>query len=149
MSSRSRDPKIGIISSLDLFRSCNRHQLQVVSALCDRLELSAGAVLARQAERTLQCIVIVSGSASAAIDGEPVGTVVLGSLLGHRSILYREPSVATVTTTSTTQILVFPLREFLTLAVGDPTIAPAVGERAQSPDPLLHPAVGDQVLALT
>ena len=137
-----RNPKTDLISSLDIFRSCGRRQLRVISSLCESLELPRGAILCRQGSHTPQCIVIVAGSASAAMDGETMGTVVPGSLLGHRSILYREPVPATVTTTTPTDVLAFSARDFLTLTVGNPALAPAVRELAVAADPLVHLVVG-------
>jgi CRP-like cAMP-binding protein len=142
----SRDPKVDLLSRLELFQSCNRRQLREVSGLCDNWEFPEGTVLARQGRQTRQCFVIVAGVASAAIDGHVIGTVVTGTFVGHRTVLHHEPINATVTTISAVQVLLFPAREFLSLAVGDPVIATTFREQIQLPDPLVHPAIGGKVL---
>jgi CRP-like cAMP-binding protein len=138
--------KIEQISNLDLFRSCNRRQVRVINGLCDSLEVARGRILCSQGSPTRQALVIIAGTASAAVDGEFIGTVVPGSLLGHRTVLYREPARATVTTTTRAQLLVFSARDFLALAIGDPALAPSVRKQTEAADPLLHPAVGNRQL---
>jgi CRP-like cAMP-binding protein len=140
--------KSKLISDLDVFRSCTTRQLREIAGLCDCLEVPAGTVLCREGSRARQCMVIAIGSASAAIGAETIGTVVLGSIFGHRTIIYGESAAATITTLSAARLLAFSTRDFLTLAIGNPKLAPGIQKHIHAPDPLLHPRPVGTVVAI-
>ena len=147
MSSPPKTSKITLLSGLELFRACTGQQLEEIASLCDTLQLPAGALLCSQGSRARQCLVIVAGSALASVDGETVGSVVRGTLIGHRTILHAEPSAMTLKARSVTDVVVFSRRDFLTLAIGNPSLVPQIEERILAPDPVAHPAAGRLVTA--
>ena len=84
-----------------------------------------GAALTTQGDEGAEFFVIVTGDASAAVDGNEVGTIGPGGFFGEMALIDGGERVATVTATSPMQLLVLDRHDFnemLELAM--PQIAP-------------------------
>ena len=89
-----------------------------------------GDALTRQGDEGSEFFVIVDGDASAAVDGDEVGTIGPGGFFGEMALIDGGERVATVTATSPMQLLVLDRHDFnemLELAM--PQIAPEAPRR--------------------
>ena len=84
-----------------------------------------GDELTRQGEEGVEFFVIVEGDASAAVDGDEVGTIGPGGFFGEMALIDGGERVATVTATSPLKLLVLGRHDFNEmLEVAMPQIAP-------------------------
>jgi len=119
------DERVQLLRGIWLFSSCTDDELERIAALARPLEVDLGAELTRQGEPGLEFYVIVSGDASATVDGDEVGTIGAGGFFGEMALIDGGERTATVTATSPMQLLVLGRHDFnemLELAM--PQVAP-------------------------
>jgi CRP-like cAMP-binding protein len=119
---RDRNHKIDILSQLSLFGACTRGELAELAQMFDEIERTAGTVLVREGDPGKEFYVIVSGVATATIDGRIVSTLGLGSFFGEMSLLEHAPRSATVTAETDVELLVADARSFTALVDSAPSV---------------------------
>jgi trk system potassium uptake protein TrkA len=119
------DERIQLLRGIWLFSTCDDEELARIAAVAEPREEEAGATLTTQGDEGSEFFVIVTGDASAAVDGNEVGTIGPGGFFGEMALIDGGERVATVTATSPMQLLVLDRHDFnemLELAM--PQIAP-------------------------
>jgi CRP-like cAMP-binding protein len=119
------DERIQLLQGIWLFSTCDDDELARIAAVAQPREAEMGEALTTQGDEGLEFFVIVSGDASAAVDGKEVGTIGPGGFFGEMALIDGGERVATVTATSPMQLLVLDRHDFnemLELAM--PQIAP-------------------------
>jgi trk system potassium uptake protein TrkA len=119
------DERIQLLRGIWLFSTCDDDELARIAAVARPREAAAGTELTVQGDEGTEFFVIVTGDASAAVDGAEVGTIGPGGFFGEMALIDGGERVATVTATSAMQLLVLDRHDFnemLELAM--PQIAP-------------------------
>ena len=107
-----QDPTIDHLAAIPLFASCSKKELQHLRSLCDEIDIAPGKVLTKQGSVGYECFVIVSGTASVAIDDQVVTSLGAGAYFGELALLDKQPRSATVTAVSPMTVLVMGPRQF-------------------------------------
>ena len=133
------DERVRLLRGIWLFSTCTDDELGRIAALAHPQEAEVGAELTRQGEEGLEFFVIVDGDASAAVDGDEVGTIGPGGFFGEMALIDGGDRVATVTATSPLKLLVLSRHDFNEmLEFAMPQIAPkllaVVGARMRAID---------------
>jgi trk system potassium uptake protein TrkA len=119
------DERIQLLRNIWLFSTCDDEELSRIAAVAEPREAALGAELTTQGEEGREFFVIVSGDASAAVDGEEVGTIGPGGFFGEMALIDGGERVATVTATAPMKLLVLDRDDFNEmLEVAMPQIAP-------------------------
>ncbi len=133
------DARVQLLRGIWLFSTCDDHELERIAAVAEPREAATGDALTTQGDEGTEFFVIVTGDASAAVDGSEVGTIGPGGFFGEMALIDGGERVATVTATSPMQLLVLDRHDFnemLELAM--PQIAPkllaVVGARMRAID---------------
>jgi trk system potassium uptake protein TrkA len=119
------DERIQLLRGIWLFSTCDDDELARIAAVAKPREAEVGAELTVQGDEGTEFFVIVTGDASAAVDGSEVGTIGPGGFFGEMALIDGGERVATVSATSPMQLLVLDRHDFnemLELAM--PQIAP-------------------------
>ena len=119
------DERIQLLRGIWLFSTCDDDELARIAAVAKPREADVGIDLTTQGDEGTEFFVIVTGDASAAVDGSEVGTIGPGGFFGEMALIDGGERVATVTATSPMQLLVLDRHDFnemLELAM--PQIAP-------------------------
>jgi CRP-like cAMP-binding protein len=119
------DERIQLLRGIWLFSTCDDDELARIAAVAKPREADVGSDLTTQGDEGTEFFVIVTGDASAAVDGSEVGTIGPGGFFGEMALIDGGERVATVTATSPMQLLVLDRHDFnemLELAM--PQIAP-------------------------
>ncbi len=119
------DERIQLLRGIWLFSTCDDEELARIAAVAQPREEEVGTALTVQGDEGAEFFVIVTGDASAAVDGDEVGTIGPGGFFGEMALIDGGERVATVTATSPMQLLVLDRHDFnemLELAM--PQIAP-------------------------
>jgi CRP-like cAMP-binding protein len=133
------DERIHLLRGIWLFSTCTDDELGRIAALARPQEAAVGEELTRQGEEGLEFFVIVDGDASAAVDGDEVGTIGPGGFFGEMALIDRGDRVATVTATTPLKLLVLGRHDFnQMLEFAMPQVAPkllaVVGARMRTID---------------
>jgi CRP/FNR family transcriptional regulator, cyclic AMP receptor protein len=138
------DERVRLLRGIWLFSTCTDDELGRIAALAHPQEAKVGAELTRQGEEGLEFFVIVDGDASAAVDGDEVGTIGPGGFFGEMALLDGGPRVATVTASSDMRVLVLSRQEFASLLTRVPSVSrrmlAAIGARLRLANSQLHPS---------
>ena len=133
------DERIQLLRGIWLFSTCDDDELARIAAVAHPREAEVGTALTTQGDEGSEFFVIVTGDASAAVDGDEVGTIGPGGFFGEMALIDGGERVATVTATTPMQLLVLDRHDFnemLELAM--PQIAPkllaVVGARMRAID---------------
>jgi CRP-like cAMP-binding protein len=119
------DERIRLLRGIWLFSTCNDDELARVAAVAKPREADVGATLTVQGEGGSEFFVIVTGDASAAVDGAEVGTIGPGGFFGEMALIDGGERVATVTATSPMRLLVLDRHDFNdVLEMAMPQVAP-------------------------
>lgn len=108
----TKDMTLEHLAGIPLFASCSKKELRHLRSLCDEVDVPSGKVLTRQGSVGYECFLIVSGSASVAIDDQVITSLGPGAYFGELSLLDKQPRSATVTALSPMTVLVMGPREF-------------------------------------
>jgi CRP-like cAMP-binding protein len=119
------DQRVELLRAVWLFSSCTDDELARIGALTQPREVAEGAELTRQGDEGQEFFVVVDGAASAAVDGDEVGTIEAGGFFGEMALLDGGDRVATVTATTPMKVLVLDRHDFNEmLAIAMPEITP-------------------------
>jgi CRP-like cAMP-binding protein len=112
----------GLLSSVPLFSRCSKRELNLLSRLTNKMTFPAGEVVVRQGRLGREFIVIVSGDATVAIDGQTVATLGAGDFFGEIALLDGGPRTATVTADTELVAEVMSHQEFASLLYEVPQV---------------------------
>jgi CRP-like cAMP-binding protein len=119
------DERIALLRDIWLFSTCNDDELGRIAGLAHPRDAATGDDLTRQGDEGLEFFVVVSGTASASVDGDEVGTIGPGGFFGEMALIDGGERVATVTATAPMQLLMLGRHDFNEmLEVAMPQIAP-------------------------
>jgi CRP-like cAMP-binding protein len=118
----SKDSKVDLIASVQLFKGLGRRELEQIAQLVDDVDIPAGQVLMRQGETGAEMFIIASGSVRVERNGAFIRNAGPGTSIGEMSLLSEGPRTATVTAVEPTKILLAAHREFHQLMDEHPAI---------------------------
>jgi CRP-like cAMP-binding protein len=104
---RAQDPKIARLRDIEMFSLCPKRELALVARMADELTVPAGRQLMRQGAYGADCVVVVDGEARITRDGEDIGRVGPGELVGEIALLDSGGRTATVVAETPMRVLVF------------------------------------------
>ena len=93
---RTSDPKVRALQSIDVLRDLSNRRLRDLALHVDEVEVHGGEVLIHEGQLNRHAYFVESGSMSIEVAGEPIATVVAGSIVGERTAIERGPANATV-----------------------------------------------------
>jgi CRP-like cAMP-binding protein len=135
------DVKLQRLAAQPLFSKLSRRELEQVAEMTDDLEIRTGRELAREGDPAYYAYVIVSGLAAIYVDGQKVGTVGPGEMVGEMGLIDGGPRAATVTADTDMAVYVIEPGRFGAL-LDHPGIAKALLlatiKRLRQADQLLH-----------
>ena len=126
------DPKIERLMTSETFAQLGEKRLRALGPYVDEIEVRAGSTLMREGSFPFELEVIISGSADILIDGEKIGEVGPGAVLGEMALLEKGARSATVVATSDTKLSVISGRAFSGLMESYPEIAQDIKAMAAS-----------------
>lgn len=100
------DPKIDRLSKVPAFAGCARKELEAIASIADEVTVDSGTTVIEQGARLNFAYVVEEGSGAAEIDGEQVGDVEAGEILGEISMFDPAPAAATIVATTSMRLLV-------------------------------------------
>jgi voltage-gated potassium channel len=121
-----KDRKRELIKAVPHFARCSNKELDRLSAELDEIEMPSGKVLARQGEPGREFIVLVDGTAEVTKDGRRVNLLGSGDFLGEIALISGGPRTATVTTTSTSDLLILTARSFARVTKEMPSVQASI-----------------------
>lgn len=108
----ARDTWLDDLAQIPFFAGCSTKELQLISAASVELSVVAGQVLVREGEAGHESFVIISGSATVTRDGQTIGPLEAGDIVGELSLLTGAPRVASVVADTDMTVRVIGSREF-------------------------------------
>lgn len=126
MSKPTNDPKIQLIRTVDLFRSCSEREYRHLAAAFDQLDLPAGRVLIHEGRYGGEAFVLVQGTAEVTIAGERIAMLGPGSVIGEMALVDRGPRTATVVLTTAATVLVTDPQRFTGVLAEMPSVSSKV-----------------------
>jgi trk system potassium uptake protein TrkA len=119
------DERIALLRGVWLFSACDDDELARIAALSRPQEIEVGTEVTRQGDEGNEFFVVVEGDASAAVDGDEVGTIGAGGFFGEMALIDGGERVATVTATSAMKVLVLDRHDFNEmLSIAMPEVTP-------------------------
>jgi CRP/FNR family transcriptional regulator, cyclic AMP receptor protein len=109
------DTKLDRLRNVSLFKWMSVKELAAVEQLADTVDVPAGYVLMRQGSSGGEMFVIASGAVRVERDGQELGLLGPGDVVGEMALLSEAPRNATVTSTEPTTLFVLGHREFHSL----------------------------------
>ncbi|MFT5222524.1 MAG: CRP/FNR family cyclic AMP-dependent transcriptional regulator [Glaciecola sp.] len=123
-----RDPKLDVFASLALFEDLPRRRLRDLCAIFDLVDVEFGHELTTQGALGQEFFVIVNGVASVERDGEVIGAVGPGEIVGELAVLDTPTRTATVTARTDMRVLVAERRALAPLLGRMPILARRVAD---------------------
>ena len=118
-----RDAKVELLKKVPLFADCSKAELRELAKSADELDLREGTVLTREGRPGREFFVLIDGTVKVTKDGKKVAELKGGDWLGEIALLTDKPRTATVTATSTVDVLVITDRRFRNVVESMPSIA--------------------------
>ena len=138
----SKDVKVERLGQVPLFSDLSRRELEQLAEIVDEVDVKAGRKLAGEGEAAHVAYVIVSGTASITVDGQQVGIVGPGEIVGEMGLIDGGVRAATVTAESDMDVYVIEPGRFRTLLDEIPSLSRkllvAMTRRLRKTDQLLH-----------
>jgi CRP/FNR family cyclic AMP-dependent transcriptional regulator len=119
----TKSAKSELIGGVALFAGLNQREIARIASLVDELRVDPGDVLCVEGRTGNEFFVIASGRAEATLRGEHLAYLGPGAFFGEMSLLDRGPRSATITATTSMQLLVLDARSFLGLLSDHPAVA--------------------------
>lgn len=126
MALRTRSPKFEMLAQVPLLSGCTPAEIGLIEKIVDEVDVEPGRVLAQEGRHGGEFFIVVSGTATAARNGQTLATFGPGAFFGEMSLLDGRPRSATVTAQTSMHILVLDPRAFLQLVEKTPTVARAM-----------------------
>jgi CRP/FNR family cyclic AMP-dependent transcriptional regulator len=118
-----RDAKVELLKKVPLFADCSKAELRELARSADELDLREGTVLTREGRPGREFFVLIDGTVKVTQDGKKVAELKGGDWLGEIALLTDKPRTATVTATSSVDVLVITDRRFRNVVESMPSIA--------------------------
>ena len=118
-----RDAKVELLKKVPLFADCSKAELRELAKSVDELDLREGTVLTREGRPGREFFVLIDGTVKVTQDGKKVAELKGGDWLGEIALLTDKPRTATVTATSSVDVLVITDRRFRNVVESMPSIA--------------------------
>jgi CRP/FNR family transcriptional regulator, cyclic AMP receptor protein len=118
-----RDAKVELLKKVPLFADCSKAELRELAKSADELDLREGTVLTREGRPGREFFVLIDGTVKVTKDGKKVAELKGGDWLGEIALLTDKPRTATVTATSSVDVLVITDRRFRNVVESMPSIA--------------------------
>ena len=118
-----RDAKVELLKKVPLFADCSKAELRELAKSADELDLREGTVLTREGRPGREFFVLIDGTVRVTKDGKKVAELKGGDWLGEIALLTDKPRTATVTATSSVDVLVITDRRFRNVVESMPSIA--------------------------
>jgi CRP-like cAMP-binding protein len=104
------------LKAVDLLRNCTHAQLEEVAQLAERVQVTAGEVLAREGRIGRELFLILTGTVAVTQQGRRVNTLGAGDFFGELAAMDPGPRNATVIALSDLDVLIIGPREFSAMA---------------------------------
>jgi CRP/FNR family transcriptional regulator, cyclic AMP receptor protein len=121
-----KNAKIEHIRGVPLFSRCSKKELAEVAKLADEIDFGPGKELTREGASAREFFVLIEGEAEVKRKGRKVATMGPGDFFGEIALIAHSPRTATVTTTTSVELLVITAQSFRTLLDHQPPIAAKV-----------------------
>jgi CRP-like cAMP-binding protein len=118
-----RDAKIELLKSVPLFADCSKAELRELARNADEIDLAEGTVMTREGRPGREFFVLISGTARVTQNGKKIAELSGGDWFGEIALLTDTPRTATVTATSSVDVLVLTDRRFRSVVETMPSIA--------------------------
>jgi len=118
-----RDAKVELLKKVPLFADCSKSELRELAKSADELDLREGTVLTREGRPGREFFVLIDGTVKVTKNGKKVAELKGGDWLGEIALLTDKPRTATVTATSSVDVLVITDRRFRNVVESMPSIA--------------------------
>ncbi len=100
------------LSQVAFFEGFTPEQLERVAALGSEVEAEAGAMLMDQGDAGVDCYVVVDGTATVFVAGEPIAGLAPGTMVGEMALVDHRPRTASVIADSDMKLLRFDAKHF-------------------------------------
>ena len=101
----TKNQRVDALAAVALFSGCSKQELATIAGLVEDVRVDAGHVLMKEGTSGSECFVIVSGFAAATKEGRAIGDLAPGAVFGEMALIDRAPRFATVTATTSMQLL--------------------------------------------
>ena len=118
-----RDAKVELLKKVPLFADCSKAELRELAKSADELDLREGTILTREGRPGREFFVLIDGTVQVTQKGKKVAELKGGDWLGEIALLTDKPRTATVTATSSVDVLVITDRRFRNVVESMPSIA--------------------------
>ncbi len=108
----TRASHIDHLSSINLFSSCSKRELQKIAKASNEISIEEGQQLVDQGELGREAFVILEGRAAVKRNGRKFATLGPGDTVGELSLLDKGPRTASVVAETPMRALVLTSREF-------------------------------------
>lgn len=103
---RNNDPKVALLRELPSLAGVRSRDLASVAPLVEDLHVAAGTVLVHEGSTCHEVLLLLAGHASLSIEGEILGAVGPGDVLGDLAVREGTPHATTVTADGPVHLLV-------------------------------------------
>jgi len=117
------DAKMKLLKKVPLFAGCSKNELRQLARIADEIDLREGTVLTREGRSGREFFVLIAGDARVSKKGKKIADLGSGDWFGEIALLTDSPRTATVTATSTVDVLVITDRSFRRVVETMPSIA--------------------------
>lgn len=119
------------LSQFAVFANCTKRDLKKISRLASDLYVEAGRQITTQGARGRECFFIVSGEVDVERDGEFIGSIGEGELVGEIAMIVGDHErTATAKARTDCQVLIFSLEEFGQLLTENPEVGNRIEQTA-------------------
>jgi CRP-like cAMP-binding protein len=115
--------KIALLKGVPLFANLSTDELEAVAAAAEESSVPDGTTLLSQATPGREVIVLLDGGATVERDGNTIGSIGPGEVVGEIGVVTRMSRTATVTTTMPSHLLVIGADAFRSLMESIPALS--------------------------
>jgi CRP/FNR family transcriptional regulator, cyclic AMP receptor protein len=117
------DPKIELLSHVQMFSSLNKKELGLIARSADVVTVKPGKEIVTQGTPGHEFYLVVSGQATVRRNGRKIATLGPGQYFGELALLDRGPRSATVTAETEVELAIISHREFLAVLNQVPAVS--------------------------
>jgi CRP-like cAMP-binding protein len=117
------DPKIELLSHVQMFSSLNKKELGLIARSADVVTVKPGTEIVTQGTPGHEFYLVVSGQATVRRNGRKIATLGPGQYFGELALLDRGPRSATVIAETEVELAIISQREFLAVLNQVPAVA--------------------------
>jgi CRP-like cAMP-binding protein len=125
----SNDEKTAALAAIDFFAGCTERQRADIAHLAEQRDFETGEELCHQDQFDQHVFVIIDGEVSANVDGQDVGHIGAGEVVGEMAMLGDGHRKATLTALAPTRVLVLDAAEGDSVLTPDPHSQDNLGPR--------------------